>query len=158
MQRTEIIKEEDLCRPPQAEGNLQTFRGSLLFIDFNHGFIHGFNLPAVQSHDISLFLAYHTGAERGHFSLLSLTPQGEPVMANEERLDDLDQQPAAADESGQGFDDPALPELGEKSSDLDSSVCGCFSEICGGVFPSPSGIPDTPFVLRNLKLQALPEL
>jgi len=39
-------------------------------------------------------------------------------MANEERLDDLDQQPAAADESGQGFDDPALPELGEKSSEL----------------------------------------
>ena len=40
----------------------------------------------------------------------------------------------------------------------DSSVCGCFSGICEGVFPSPSGIPDTPFVLRNLKLQPVPEL
>ena len=34
-------------------------------------------------------------------------------MADEEPFDDLDEQPAAADESGQGFDDPTLSEFGE---------------------------------------------
>jgi len=38
---------------------------------------------------------------------------GELIMTNKEPLDDLDKQPAAADEGGQSLDDPTLPELGE---------------------------------------------
>ena len=35
-------------------------------------------------------------------------------MPNEEPFDDLDKQPAAADEGGQGFDDPAFSQFGEE--------------------------------------------
>jgi hypothetical protein len=42
-------------------------------------------------------------------------------MTNEEPLDDLDEQPAAADEGGQGFDDSTLSELQEKRPQLGSA-------------------------------------
>ena len=47
-------------------------------------------------------------------TVISMSLLGESVMTDKEPLDDLDKQPAAADEGRQDLDDPLLPEITEE--------------------------------------------
>jgi len=70
-------------------------------------------------------------------------------MANEKPLNDLDEQPSAADESCQGLDDPALAEPGVKAPESRFLALGSSPGVLQRRFLSPSGIPDPPFLVQK---------